>query len=148
MAAFVDHHLTTENFSRYIASENHRVLVLRESSSIVGYALFALDSPPDPSTAHLSDPAISEASGTAELSKFYLLPNHHGRGHATLLMRHVLAAARPHQQRIWLGVNHENHRAQSFYQRNGFIQVGRRDFAVGASTEHDFLLARPLGPCR
>ncbi|WP_187774173.1 GNAT family N-acetyltransferase [Lolliginicoccus suaedae] len=145
MAAFVDQHLTKDNFSRYIASEQHRVLVLREASSIVGYALIALDSPPEPRGATLDDPAISEATGTTELSKFYLLPNHHGRGHATLLMRHVLAAARAGQQRIWLGVNQQNHRAQSFYQRNGFTQAGTRDFPVGASIERDLLLARPLG---
>ncbi|WP_278312962.1 GNAT family N-acetyltransferase [Lolliginicoccus levis] len=145
MAAFVDQHLTREKFTRYIASEHHRVLVLRESSSIAGYALIALDSPPEPHSAQLDDPAISVAMGTAELSKFYLLPNHHGQGHATLLMRHVLAGVRACQDRMWLGVNQENHRAQSFYQRNGFTQVGTRKFTVGASTEQDLLLARPLG---
>jgi len=45
---------------------------------------------------------------------------------------------------LWLGVNQLNERANCFYLRNGFAQVGVRSFLVGTSWEADFVRERRL----
>ncbi len=43
---------------------------------------------------------------------------------------------------LWLGVNQKNARAQRFYRKNGFGVAGTKTFALGAHTEHDFVMVR------
>jgi diamine N-acetyltransferase len=45
---------------------------------------------------------------------------------------------------MWLGVNQENVRANRFYQKNGFAQVGIKHFLVGDRLEDDFVRERAL----
>ena len=82
---------------------------------------------------------------TIELSKFYVAPDAHGQGLAGRLMRSAFVAAELRgAAAIWLGVNQENVRAQRFYDKQGFEQVGTKRFQVGARLERDFVLERRL----
>jgi ribosomal protein S18 acetylase RimI-like enzyme len=45
---------------------------------------------------------------------------------------------------LCLEVNQRNARAQRFYNKNGFTTAGTKTFVVGAHTEHDFMMVRPL----
>ncbi|WP_157011724.1 GNAT family N-acetyltransferase, partial [Mycobacterium celatum] len=66
-----------------------------------------------------------------ELSKLYVLPEHHGTGVATALMDAALqAASELGGRRVWLGVNKRNQRAQRFYANHGFRVNGTRTFRV------------------
>jgi len=91
-----------------------------------------------------SDPPVAAAittRPTAELSKCYVMPGHHGAGVASALMTRTLEAARERgAAAVWLGVNEENERAQGFYVRSGFGPVGRKRFLVGDRWEEDFVL--------
>jgi ribosomal protein S18 acetylase RimI-like enzyme len=78
---------------------------------------------------------------TAELSKCYVLPGHHGAGIASALMTATLEAARARGAvAVWLGVNEENAKAQRFYEKSGFTRVGRKRFLVGDRWEDDFVM--------
>jgi GNAT superfamily N-acetyltransferase len=80
-----------------------------------------------------------------ELSKMYVLPEHHGSGVSTALMNAALdAAAEWGAGRIWLGVNQKNSRAQRFYKKCGFTVNGVRTFQLGAGTEDDYVMVRLL----
>jgi ribosomal protein S18 acetylase RimI-like enzyme len=82
---------------------------------------------------------------TAELSKIYVLPGHHGAGVSRLLMEAALDAARRRGAAgAWLGVNQLNERAQRFYRKSGFDPVGTKRFLVGARYEDDYVFERPL----
>ncbi len=62
-------------------------------------------------------------------------------------MQAVTAAAKGAAQgagRLLLGVKYDNHRALSFYAKNGFETIGTRRFDVGGKTYDDFVLARAL----
>ena len=75
-----------------------------------------------------------------EISKIYLRQSAHGSGLAQKLLDVALAEAKAHgAQSVWLGVNQQNERANSFYERNGFVLVGERRFQVGDSLEEDFV---------
>jgi diamine N-acetyltransferase len=45
---------------------------------------------------------------------------------------------------MWLGVNQENARANRFYEKNGFAQVGIKHFLVGDRLEDDYVRERAL----
>lgn len=84
---------------------------------------------------------------TAELSKCYVMPGHHGAGVASALMTMTLDAARSRgAAAVWLGVNEENAKAQRFYAKSGFSPVGRKRFLVGDAYEHDFVLELVFSP--
>ena len=81
-----------------------------------------------------------------ELSKIYVLPDHHGAGVATALMDDaVRRAANGGARCVWLGVNQNNQRAQRFYGKHGFTIAGTKTFTVGSALENDFVMVRPLG---
>ncbi|MEP6855603.1 MAG: GNAT family N-acetyltransferase, partial [Pedococcus sp.] len=83
---------------------------------------------------------------TSELSKIYVLPDHHGAGTSHLLMTTALDAARARGSRgAWLGVNQLNERAQRFYAKNGFTRVGTKRFLVGERYEDDYVFEQELG---
>jgi GNAT superfamily N-acetyltransferase len=126
MASFIETNLSVARFTEYLADTNRVVLVARHDDRIVGYAMLIRDD-------------------DVELSKMYVLPQHHGTGVSTALMNAALqAAAELGGGHIWLGVNQKNLRAQRFYAKHGFTVNGTRTFRVGAGVEHDYLMAREL----
>jgi len=46
---------------------------------------------------------------------------------------------------VWLGVNQLNARANRFYEKNGFVNVGIKHFLVGDKLEDDYVRELPLG---
>ena len=72
-------------------------------------------------------------------------PDHHGSGVASLLMEQtLLAAAGTGARGAWLGVSEDNARANAFYARHGFEQVGTKRFHIGEVWEQDNVRERPL----
>jgi diamine N-acetyltransferase len=73
-----------------------------------------------------------------ELHQLYLAENAKGTGSADALMRWTIAEARQRRHRIlYLSVFTENPRAQAFYRRYGFVDVGRNAFRVGNHVDED-----------
>ena len=105
-----------------------------------GYTMLITAEPADAGVA-----AAITTRPTAELSKCYVMPGHHGAGVAVALMTRTLDIARERGAAgVWLGVNEENERAQGFYAKSGFVPVGRKRFLVGDRWEEDFVLERVL----
>jgi ribosomal protein S18 acetylase RimI-like enzyme len=87
-----------------------------------------------------------EAEGSAiELRQLYLLKEHHGSGIATALMDWVLDQAKSRgAHELYLTVYTDNHRAKRFYERYGFVAVGRYDFMVGNHADEDIIMKKIL----
>jgi len=87
-----------------------------------------------------------EAQGpTIELKQFYVLKPWHGAGLAGEMMAWVLAEAQRRGARaIHLSVFTENVRAQRFYARYGFLEVGRYAFMVGSHADEDIIMRLAL----
>ena len=82
---------------------------------------------------------------TAEVSKVYVHPDHHGAGIAAALVSATVdEAAVRGAASVWLGVNQENGRANRFYEKSGFVLVGTKRFQVGDRYEDDFVRERVL----
>lgn len=87
---------------------------------------------------------VSDRSAV-ELWRFYVSKEWHGRGIAQSLMRRVDdAAVRFGAQTLWLGVWERNGRAQAFYRKSGYTDVGAHVYMVGADAQTDRIMTRPL----
>jgi len=91
-------------------------------------------------------PAGVPTSKPIELKRFYVDKPWQGRGAARRLMEAVEARARVRGAReLWLGVWERNERAQAFYRKCGFRQVGTQVFVVGTDPQTDHVMLRELG---
>ncbi|AQT80602.1 GNAT family N-acetyltransferase [Mycolicibacterium litorale] len=140
IAAFIAANLSSGRFAEYLADDSRLVLVARHGRRIVGYALLV------PGVGDDTDVASAvRIRPAAELSKIYVLPDFHGSGASAMLAGAAISrAAATGARALWLGVNQKNLRAQRFYAKHGFTITGTRTFQLGAHTERDFVLVRPL----
>jgi GNAT superfamily N-acetyltransferase len=86
-------------------------------------------------------------AGTApiELWRFYVDRPLQGRGVARVLMDALLEAAHARgAETIWLGVWERNPRAQAFYGKCGFLDVGQQEFRLGSDRQIDRVMSRRL----
>jgi ribosomal protein S18 acetylase RimI-like enzyme len=140
MASFIDANLSDARFAEYLADPQRRILTAADHDRIIGYAMLISGVSDDPEVQRAVD--IRPA---AEISKMYVLADHHGSGVATALMDAALAACGEWAADcVWLGVNQKNERAQQFYRRCGFTVNGTRSFRLGDHTESDYVMVRPL----
>ena len=128
--------LGTTQFENFIADDNNVLLVARYESMIIGFALLVFQ---QTKRGEISV-NLSVQSNTAELSKFYVHPDHHGTGSAQTLMSECLQLC---QERgwggFWLNVNQLNERANRFYAKFGFAVVGECEFSLGQNVEQDYI---------
>ena len=127
-------------FEAYIADARIRIWFANEEGEVTGYVMSVSGEPDDLVVAE----AVKERP-TVEISKIYVRASAHGSGIAQQLMSVAVENARAEgAQSVWLGVNQQNERANSFYERSGFLVVGERRFQVGESLEEDFVRERVL----
>jgi ribosomal protein S18 acetylase RimI-like enzyme len=97
----------------------------------------------DPERATLTLPLPGTAA--MEIVRFYVAPEHHGRGVAQSLMRACEAVARESGcDVLWLQAWQEAAQALRFYEKQGFTRHGTAVFRFGDRLDHDYLLARPI----
>ena len=132
---FVAQHLTAHRFEEYLADAGRAVLVAEEGGDMIGYAMLVHGEPYDEKVG-----AVVRHRPTTELSKIYVLPNAHGGGVARQLLTAAVDVARGvGAAGMWLGTNQANVRAQRFYEKSGFEQIGTKRFHVGDRWEDDFV---------
>jgi ribosomal protein S18 acetylase RimI-like enzyme len=82
-----------------------------------------------------------------ELRQLYVRRSHHGAGVAAALMDWALdELKRRGAEDIYLSVWSENWRAQRFYARYGFVEVGRNIFMVGDQADDDRIWKLSIAP--
>lgn len=139
-AAFIAAHLTPDHFGEYLRDPMRRLLVAERNGEVIGYTMLVLPAEPATDPADRDVAAAVTIRPTAELSKVYVLPEHHGGGVARRLVEATLSlAADEGAASVWLGVNQLNDRANAFYAKRGFSRVGTKRFLVGDVWEHDFV---------
>ena len=121
---------SADHFARVLAADG-KAWLAEANGAPVGYAL-------------LTAPELDAArDGDIELKKIYLLSRFHGGGLARELFAAALAATHGYQ-RLLLGVKDDNHRAIAFYAKQGFTQIGTRQYDVGGTLYDDIVMARDL----
>jgi ribosomal protein S18 acetylase RimI-like enzyme len=82
-------------------------------------------------------PAGQPSERATELHQLYVHPDAKGAGVAAALMDYGMAWAKERADILYLSVFSENYRAQKFYNRYGFRDVGRNPFRVGEHIDED-----------
>lgn len=142
-AAYIAQHLSEAAFEGHLVDPARRLLIAvdDEAEQAVGYSVLTTDEPTDPDVV-----AAIRIRPTVELSRMYVHPARHGTGLADRLMSATLEAARvTGAAGVWLGVSVDNERANAFYARHGFAEVGTKRFHLGDRWEDDFVRERALG---
>jgi ribosomal protein S18 acetylase RimI-like enzyme len=139
---------TVANMTAYLASAFNPIQQANELSDpdscfkiaeidglAVGYALLHAGTAPSTITGHRP----------IELVRLYVSISSIGSGVGSALMQECLnEAASQGYTTLWLGVWENNHRAQAFYRKWKFVEVGTHIFELGDDAQTDLLMQRPL----
>ncbi|MBA3631904.1 MAG: GNAT family N-acetyltransferase [Acidobacteria bacterium] len=118
-----------------LSDENAIFLVAEIENEAVGYAKLLLES---------REPEIT-AEKPIELNRLYSKQEFLGRGVGKSLMEKCLEEAEKHNcDLVWLGVWEFNPRAQAFYRKYGFQEVGKHTFLLGSDAQTDLLMQKKL----
>jgi diamine N-acetyltransferase len=136
LAAHLERNLSPQNFGQMSAEDT--ILVAEVNVRMVGFVQFGPGS--------LDGEAAS--GNDQELRRLYVQAEFQNKSIGTLLMS--VALEHPilkHAERIFLDVWEHNPGAQRFYERHGFIVMGKREFVVesGAETSCDLIMVRQQG---
>lgn len=113
-------------------------LLAEMQGQLVGYAKLWRDSP-------LGTVGGEPALDSLEIKQLYVAEDWIGTGLGAALMRRVLETAQAERcPAVVLGVWERNERAQAFYQRFGFREVGEVEFRLGQDVQRDLILRKGL----
>ncbi len=139
---------TPEDMAAYLASsfspeqqaaeldDPHCLFQIAETDGVpVGYAMLRSGSALDSVTG--DDPI--------ELVRLYVTKDSIGTGAGAALMQACIAEAKQRGYKtLWLGVWEHNHRAQAFYRKWNFHDVGTHVFHLGQDLQTDILMQRSI----
>lgn len=124
-----------EQIKAELADENSVFLIAEIESKPAGYAKLIVESTEEGIT----------AERPVELSRLYSHQEYLGKGVGQNLMDACFEYANTHGHDVmWLGVWEYNPRAQAFYTKNGFREVGKHTFLLGSDPQTDLLMQREL----
>lgn len=135
LEAFLASAYAPAKLARELADPAYTCFVAERAGAMEGYAL-------------LHDGAVEpcvRGESPIELERIYVLRSALGTGLGPALMERCEAKARELGKRtLWLGVWEHNARAQGFYRRNGFAEVGDHRFQVGSAEDRDLIFEKRL----
>ena len=135
MAAYLALHFSVAQQTAELAHPASIFLIAEVDSHAAGYAKLHAGEPPNE----------IEGPKPIELVRLYVSQEWLGRGVGEVLMRACLDEARTAgHETLWLGVWERNARAQAFYRKWDFRDVGEHIFQLGADMQRDILMERAL----
>jgi len=137
MNAYLAESFHPDQQSAELSDQNAYFKIAEVDGVAVGYAMLRAGVAPE---------SIS-GDNPIELVRLYVSKDSIGSGVGAALMRECLREStfRGHKT-IWLGVWEHNLRAQSFYRKWNFIEVGTHIFLLGEDAQRDLLMCRNLVP--
>jgi ribosomal protein S18 acetylase RimI-like enzyme len=80
-----------------------------------------------------------------EIERIYVNKEFQGKGFGGLMINKATEIALTRNKTyIWLGVWENNIKAITFYKKNGFYQIGKHPFYLGADKQTDFIMRKDL----
>ena len=135
LEAYMQEAFSVEHIRSELEDAESVFLVAEMDGELAGYAKLIFES---------TEPDII-AEWPVELSRLYSHQKFLGRGVGQALMDACFARAKETgRDVIWLGVWEYNPRAQRFYEKNGFRQVGKHTFLLGSDPQTDLLMQKAL----
>lgn len=135
MAAYLASSFSREQQSAELADPNCMFLIAESDGVAVGYAMLR------------SGGALDSVTGDEpiELVRLYVSRESLGSGAGAALMQACIAESKHRGYKtLWLGVWEHNHRAQAFYRKWNFHEVGTHVFHLGEDLQTDILMQRSI----
>ena len=134
LAAFLADH-TPVHWREQLADTALAIRIAEQEGALVGFAKLG----PLKLPVEADRPAL-------ELRQLYVAPQVRGGGVAVALMDWIVGQAVTRgAEELYLSVYTDNPRAQRFYARYGFVEVGPYAFMVGNHADEDIIMKAPLG---
>lgn len=135
LEAFLASAYALPKLTRELTDPAYACFVAEREGGMTGYALLH---------AGLVEACVT-GPAPIELERIYVLRAALGAGLGQALLDRCFAkAAEVGRRTMWLGVWEHNPRAQAFYRRNGFVEVGDHLFRVGSSEDRDLIFEKRL----
>ena len=135
MADYMENAFSVETLRAELAEENSIFLIAEIEDEPAGYAKVMLENIEEGIT----------AEKPIELNRLYAHQKFLGKGIGQILMDECFKIARENDcDLMWLGVWEFNPRAQAFYRKYGFYEVGKHVFQLGSDPQIDLLMQRKL----
>ena len=135
MAAYLADSFNVGRLTAELNEPSSVFFIAETDGSAAGYAKIQAGEAPDG----------VEGQRPIELVRLYVSQEWLGRGVGHALMRRCVEEAREAGfQTIWLGVWEHNHRAQAFYRKWDFYEVGEHIFQLGSDPQRDIVMQRAV----
>lgn len=135
LADYMAKAFSLEQIERELVDKNSIFLIAEIENEPVGYAKLVVDN---------IEPGIT-ATKSIELNRLYSAQEFLGKGVGARLMEECFAVAKDLGcDTMWLGVWEYNPRAQRFYEKYAFREVGKHTFLLGADPQTDLLMQREV----
>jgi ribosomal protein S18 acetylase RimI-like enzyme len=135
MAAYLASSFSPEQQAAELADSNSLFQIAETNGVAVGYAMLR------------SGNVLESITGDKpiELVRLYVSRESLGNGVGAALMQACVAKAKQRGHKtLWLGVWEHNHRAQAFYRKWNFREVGTHVFQLGDDPQTDILMQRSI----
>lgn len=131
LTEFLERNYTEQIQLRELERSDYKTLLLVRKESLLGFCTIRFGS----REAHIIGP-----DPVAEIWRFYISKAYIGKGVAKIIMDRAMEVLLENKISVaWLGVWENNPRAQKFYKKYGFEEVGYHDFVVGTTVDRDLL---------
>lgn len=135
MAAYLETAFHPNQVAKELSDPRALFLIAESEGAPIGYAKLLAGEP---------EPCVA-GPRPIELVRLYVQADWHGKGVGAELMRACLEQAQTMGfETIWLGVWPQNRRADAFYRKWGFREVGTHTFQFGSDAQTDLVMERSL----
>jgi GNAT superfamily N-acetyltransferase len=135
LADYMSKAFSLEQIKCELSDKNSIFLIAEIAGDAVGYAKLVVG---------YIEPGIT-AKKPIELNRLYSKQEFLGKGVGARLMEECFATAKDLGcDAMWLGVWEYNPRAQRFYEKYGFREVGKHTFLLGSDPQTDLLMQKEI----
>jgi GNAT superfamily N-acetyltransferase len=135
LADYMAKAFSLEQIRSELSDKNSIFLIAEIENEMVGYAKLIVD----------NIEAGITATKPIELNRLYSAQEFLGKGVGARLMQECFAVAKDLGcDAMWLGVWEHNPRAQRFYEKYDFREVGKHTFLLGSDAQTDLLMQREV----
>ena len=135
MQHYLEHNFSKEQLTKEVENSHSEFYFAILESEVIGYLKINYSA----AQTELKD------DHTLEVERVYVRNNYYGKGVGQQLLDYARQIAKQkNMQSIWLGVWENNHRAISFYKKNGFVTFDTHVFMLGEEAQTDYMMRLDL----
>lgn len=135
MLTYLDEKFTKEKLTEELTNKNSEFYFAVLNDNAIGYLKINFGE----SQTELQD------EKSVEIERIYVSKEFHGKKVGQLLYEKAIQIAKEKDaDYVWLGVWEENHRALSFYKKNGFAEFDKHIFKLGNDEQTDIMMKLKL----